>query len=384
MISYLQAIDVIRTFALNHYFVNKFDFEFREQMPNLATLDEAYPLLFVVPIASDTIQNVNEFDIDVYCVDRYQKDRTNVNYVISDCNQTLNDLVLWLEEGQNDIEIVGTATQTPINNDLLDYVGGWVLRLRLQVEKIGLCEIPFKGEQPTPPSCPSGFVRNSDQSFTEIVPSGVTVTLGDITVNVYDQDENLIGTQISPSNIDVNVAVDIEPCPPCADATVTVNGNEFGAVESGVNIDVPVVNSGSNPVGTIDGGQVVIADSFVQINGTTVGDIVAEDSLSIAVELDGVPSGTWNAMDQVWEVESIQTHIDVFINDIEVASDATDDVELTLVDGGGNPVPFTQVGTELEVSIGSTIFDVEVNVNGILVDSFSLDSSDDNTININA
>lgn len=106
MISYLQAIDVIRTFALNHYFVNKFDFEFREQMPNLATLDEAYPLLFVVPIASDTIQNVNEFDIDVYCVDRYQKDRTNVNYVISDCNQTLNDLVLWLEEGQNDIEIV--------------------------------------------------------------------------------------------------------------------------------------------------------------------------------------------------------------------------------------------------------------------------------------
>ena len=88
------------------------------------------------------------------------------------------------------------------------------------------------------------------------------------------------------------------------DATIEVNGNEFGTVSSGGTIDIPVVNGGSNPVGTIDGGQVVIGDSSVFINGTQVGDIVAEDSLSIAVELDGVPSGTWNATDQVWEVES--------------------------------------------------------------------------------
>ena len=117
MISYLQAVSVIRVFAEQHLQVNKFDFEFREQMPNLATINEAYPLLFVVPISSDTITNVNEFDIDVYCVDRYQKDRTNVNYVISDCNQILNDLVLWLEEGQDDVEITSIATQQPINND---------------------------------------------------------------------------------------------------------------------------------------------------------------------------------------------------------------------------------------------------------------------------
>jgi hypothetical protein len=184
MISYLQAIDVIRTFALNHLQINKFDFEFKEQMQNLATLNEAYPFLYVVPVGSDTITNVNEFDVEIYCVDRLQKDRTNVNYVISDCNQILNDLVLWLEEGQNDIEIVGTSTQTPINNDLLDYVGGWVLRVRLQVEKIGLCEIPFEGGQPpVPPACPSAFVQNSDGSYSEFVPSGGTLILPDTTYN---------------------------------------------------------------------------------------------------------------------------------------------------------------------------------------------------------
>jgi len=235
-IKYLKT--ELETWLSSHPSNPKVFFEFTEQMPNLATLDEAYPLLFVVPIASDTIQNVNEFDIDVYCVDRYQKDRTNVNYVISDCNQTLNDLVLWLEEGQDDIEIVSTSTQTPINNDLLDYVGGWVLRLRLQVEKIGLCEIPFKGETPpTPPSCPSGFIRNSDESFTEIIPSGATVTLDDITVNVYDQDENFLGTTTSPSNIDVNVTVELEPCPPAE-----VNAEAVNSLDELVNTAlIPVI-----------------------------------------------------------------------------------------------------------------------------------------------
>ena len=183
MISYLQAVNVIKTFADDHLQINRFDFEFKEQMQNLATLNEAYPFLYVVPLASDTITNVNEFEVEIYCVDRLQKDRTNVNYVVSDTNQILNDLVLWLEEGQDDIEIVGTATQTPINNDLLDYVGGWVLRVRLQVEKIGLCEIPLGGEMPPPPTCEDALVKNSDATYSATVPSGDTLILPDTIYN---------------------------------------------------------------------------------------------------------------------------------------------------------------------------------------------------------
>lgn len=344
MISYLQAIDVIRTFALNHYFINKFDFEFREQMPNLATLDEAYPLLFVVPIASDTIQNVNEFDIDVYCVDRYQKDRTNVNYVVSDCNQTLNDLVLWLEEGQDDIEIVSTSTQTPINNDLLDYVGGWVLRLRLQVEKIGLCEIPFKGGQPTPPSCPSGFIRNSDESFTDIIPSGATVTLDDITVNVYDQDENFLGTTTSPSNIDVNVTVEIEPCPPAevnaeainskdnivTTALLTPENNQILAPDGIVsirksdNVEIYNVSTPSNEttaqvvadsvvtlkdsanttisttnVQATESANITAPDGAITVNGSSVGGVKSNGTRNLFVKLNGTNSGTYDGVDTI-------------------------------------------------------------------------------------
>jgi len=88
------------------------------------------------------------------------------------------------------------------------------------------------------------------------------------------------------------------------DATVLINGNQFDTVASGDAIDLPVVNGGSNPVGSEQAGQWVIGNSTVTINGTQVGDIAAEDSLPIAVELDGNPSGVWNAGTQTWEVTS--------------------------------------------------------------------------------
>jgi hypothetical protein len=224
MISYLQAVDVIRTFALNHLQIQRFGFEFREQMPNLATISEGFPYLFVVPVGSASLQNVREIDFDVYCVDRYQKGRANVPYVISDTDLILADLSLWLEEGQNDIEVVRSYPTTPINNDLLDYVGGHVMRLRVQVDRIALCEIPFDGDAPIPPSCPSGFVRNSDNTFTEIVPSGSTITLPDITVTDSDG-----STYTQPAVTDVVCTL----APPCEDSTYEVEYENGTPIESG-------------------------------------------------------------------------------------------------------------------------------------------------------
>jgi hypothetical protein len=236
MISYLQAVDVIRTFAINHLQIQRFGFEFREQMPNLATISEGFPYLFVVPVGSASLQNVREIDFDVYCVDRYQKGRANVPYVISDTDLILADLSLWLEEGQNDVEVVRSYPTTPINNDLLDYVGGHVMRLRVQVDRIALCEIPFDGDAPVPPSCPSGFVRNSDNTFTEIVPSGLTITLPDITVTDSDG-----STYTQPAVTDVT-------CSPALDADYQITDTDdnvlySGTIPSGGSLNQPIADS---------------------------------------------------------------------------------------------------------------------------------------------
>jgi hypothetical protein len=146
MISLKQVIDQFESFATAHKQVGKFGYEFKEQMGNLATVDEQYPYFFVVPMGATTLQNVVEFELDVYCVDRLQKDRTNTNFIVSDTQLILTDFTVWLEDGDHSIEVERIYPMTPVNNDLLDYVAGWFVRVRVQVERVSLCEIPFDEE----------------------------------------------------------------------------------------------------------------------------------------------------------------------------------------------------------------------------------------------
>lgn len=226
-----------------------------------------------------------------------------------------------------------------------------------------------------------GFVSltNSDESWTVQIDNNTSYIVPNTVFQVLDQNGWNYGEYNVPS---VNGGAITITALPCDLSTVTVNGNEFGTVESGGIINIPVVNGGSNPVGTIDGGQVVIADSLVQINGTTVGDIVAEDSLSIAVELDGVPSGTWNATDQVWEVESPPCADATITLDSEpfltVAGGSTTDI--TLEDEDGNPV--APIGSDVDTIIVPTNFELEIYFEGQLQQSITLNSQENNTINL--
>jgi len=117
----------------------------------------------------------------------------------------------------------------------------------------------------------------------------------------------------------------------CPDGTVTVNGQPFASVPSGDPLDVPVVNGGSNPVGSEQGGEWVIGNSEVFINAVQVADIVAEDSANLAVELDGVPSGTWNAGTQTWEVTAPDGTVNI------TNTDADPIASVTVASGGVEP-----------------------------------------------
>jgi hypothetical protein len=352
MISYLQAVDVIRTFAINHLQIQRFGFEFREQMPNIVTTEESFPYLFIVPAGSNSLQNVREIDFDVYCVDKYQSERNNVPYIISDTDLILADLTLWLEEGQDDIEVVRSYSITPINNDLLDYVGGHVMRLRVQVDRIALCEIPFDGDTPVPPVCPSGFVRNSDNTYTEIVLSGGTLVLPDITVT--DSDGSTF-TQPAVTNVVCTFN------PPCEDAIVNINSVFWANVPSGGTENIIVRQStGSTQVGSIQGQYFRIADSTAVLKTTSnvtlsTTSIKAEDSEDIvapdtSIEVNGVAEGS-------------------------VVAGSTVDIQLSDSLGVVTPLSVTQTGNDFAVVLpdGGASLDTDAQA---FIDAYGMTDSD--------
>ena len=142
--TYFEIIKRLETFCNNHLQVQKFGADFEEQLPNFATQDEKYPIVFVSPVSVSNGENLNTFSIEVRCLDIIQKDRANIINILSDTQLILNDIYLELQTGTDlSIDIVNDSL-TPLNNDLLDYAAGWVMSLDLEVETYCVTDIPVE------------------------------------------------------------------------------------------------------------------------------------------------------------------------------------------------------------------------------------------------
>jgi hypothetical protein len=185
MTSYKSLLNKIEAFCNAHLQIKKYGGEFREQMPNFATIDEKYPVVFVTPTSDTENLNTNQFTIDIYCVDLIQADRANLNNIISDCQLILKDIyVYYTNDNDIEIDVVGSATMSPLNNLDLDYVAGWVMSITFEVASYGSCAIPMNPISPNPPIvCEDATVTNSDGTYTTTVASGGLLILPDTTYN---------------------------------------------------------------------------------------------------------------------------------------------------------------------------------------------------------
>jgi hypothetical protein len=176
-------------------------------MPNFSTQNEKYPIIFVEPVSDLEDLNTNQFSINVYCVDIIQKDRVNINTIVSDCQLILKDMyVYYINDMDAQLDVVGTSTMTPVNNFDSDYVAGWVMSITFEVSTYGACEIPMNPITPVEVECEPGIVENSDGSYTATVPSGGLLILPDTTYNVY-LNEVLVATEtaVTLGNFDINI-----------------------------------------------------------------------------------------------------------------------------------------------------------------------------------
>jgi len=115
----------------------------------------------------------------------------------------------------------------------------------------------FSGENPTippPPICADAIVKNSDNSFSQIIPSGDTYIAPDINITINDLgflsipsiiDQNIIlkdthNNIIQPDNISNNTIFIEKNGNICADGNVSNSDDSYtGTVSSGGNLELP-------------------------------------------------------------------------------------------------------------------------------------------------
>ena len=296
MTSYITLLSKIEQFCNAHLQIKKYGGEFREQMPNFSTQNEKYPIVFVEPVSDLEDLNTNQFSINVYCVDIIQKDRVNINTIVSDCQLILKDMyVYYINDMDAQLDVVGTSTMTPVNNFDSDYVAGWVMSITFEVSTYGACEIPMNPITPVEVECLPGTVENSDGSYTDVVPSGGLLVLPDVRLVVYDEDGNVLSDAMYPSVQDQDITVTI---PPCADATYDVYNSVptllfSGTIPSGDNeiitapdatLHLKKVGNGTIHVEAVPSGvteDYIVADNDITVNQVNPFSIHATDPLNI-------------------------------------------------------------------------------------------------------
>jgi hypothetical protein len=323
-----------------------------------------YPLMCAYYPSGALLDNQTDIQLTIVISDKIYKDWSNLNDVESDtlgiCRSIFNVInrsTRWQRIGR-----VLSCNVTKFIERGGDEVAGHTMVFQFRMrDSNSLCDIPIFDYdfdsvyestcQPvlifkdgilidTVPSggvyeyfsdtCENATVQNSDNSYSDTVASGGTLVLPDITVT--DSDGT---TYTQPAVTDVFCTIP----DPCEDATVTVNGQNFGTVASGGSINVGVENTQGTPVGALN-------------------------------------------INQSWEVQDVNLTLNgnTFLS---VPSGDTQDIEL--LDQNGDAItPDNVTGNVITVDLScDTLFDVIVNVNSVEIDTFTLDSAEDNTININ-
>jgi hypothetical protein len=283
--TYQKLLNKIEAFCNAHLQIKKYKGEFKEQMPNFATLDEKYPIVFVVPNGDTEGLELNQFTLEVYCLDIIQKDRANINTIVSDCHLILKDLYLYFKDGTDlEVDVIGDPTMTPLNNDLLDYAAGWVMTITFEVEGYTVCAIPMNPIPPFTPICQDATVENSDESYTATVASGGTLVLPDITVTDSDG-----STFTQPAVQDVT-------CTPALDADYQITDTDdnvlySGTIPSGGSLDQTIADSTATLKDTADN---VLSTTQILAEGSE--DIVAPDATYTVEYLNGTPITSGNIL----------------------------------------------------------------------------------------
>jgi hypothetical protein len=273
MTSYIQLLNKIEAFCNAHYQIQRYGGEFREQMPNLSTESEKYPIVFVTPTGGTPLYDTNQISLDIYCVDIIQKNRANINTIVSDCHLILTDLYGYFSQGSDlSVDVIGQPSQTPLNNLDLDYVAGWMMTIVFEVN--GYC--------------------------VEAIPMGVIPSGGGDCADATYTVEYADGTPIESGTIESggSVTVVVPDCPTCQDANWTLTDSDGNVLDSGtipsggsetiVAPDATYSNSDNSYSGSVlSGGSLSIPDSQINVNGVDQGDVVSVQAIDVNVT-DGV------------------------------------------------------------------------------------------------
>jgi hypothetical protein len=235
-----QLKQELQIFADSHLQINEFYFGNFNQIYNEKIIRHTFLIADTLNIAANRVRGGGSY--------------TDITFIISACDQVFPDQSNWMDVKSDTFQIImdcrnifesprwkafssvqGSPTVTYFEQKGSDRVNGWVMNVTLRIPDLrDLCAIPlvdYDLDSQLESLC-AGVTIIEDGNYSQTIPSGGT----------FEYSTGAGGS-----------------------VTIQVNGVEYIIEPAPSTIDIPVLNSEGNQIGTVDPGvQVNIEDSFVE------------------------------------------------------------------------------------------------------------------------
>ena len=182
-----QVKDLFNNIASAHLQIQDFQFGEVWEIEEKMNKEAKYPMLFVAPIQSTTLEQVKERTFQVFVFDMLNKNKSNVVDAWSDTEQILDDVIKIFRHESSAYEVVGDSTLFPFKEDNSDWAIGYRSELVIRTDfNSNYCDIPSTTF--VSPNTPA-FAQVKDQSgnviatlysgdvYNVIVASGILDTI---------------------------------------------------------------------------------------------------------------------------------------------------------------------------------------------------------------
>lgn len=233
--TYNQLIEFFEEIATAHKQINSFGSGLREDTEANIKKQNTYSHLYVTPMADTVNEQTNTYRIQFIICDLVKADDSNFNEVLSDTNLIAKDIIKVFRYEKSNIDLLESPTLTPFKDTFADLTAGWICELNIDCDfPNNYCDIPsevfgndgsecagvsiYNGSGEIIEIVPSGgsyvclaagmgFVRNSDNTYSDEVEAGDTLILPDTTyiVNINGV-EQFNGALPSVANHTINIS----------------------------------------------------------------------------------------------------------------------------------------------------------------------------------
>jgi VCBS repeat-containing protein len=257
--TYIALKNKLTAFANAHFQIKRIGFDYDEQSEDFYIASDSFPAVFVTLTNVSSAENVARFTVNIECLDLITQNRSNINFITSDCELILRDFHIYFRDGnETSIDVINEPTTTPLNNVKLDYCAGAEMSIEFEVDTYTVCAIPM-GEIPEPTdNCEPVEIYEND-ILVDTVESGgeyrYETSCDDGTVNVQQSDSTLINAVTVASGGTSNYQV--------SDSPVNVNASLLANVKATDTLNISVVDSTDTAVSvTLSGGNKITIPSL--------------------------------------------------------------------------------------------------------------------------